>query len=81
MKETLTCLIPAGGEGTHLKPHTTFQQKPMFLMGNSDQRIIDFSLQLSGYSDHTLVTTNYKAEKAEINPAIKVLSCGEETCS
>lgn len=66
MKEVLTCLIPAGGEGTRLKPHTLHQQKPMFLMGRPDQRIIDFSLRSSGSGDHTLVTTNYRAERADI---------------
>src|SRR5574337_759567 len=65
MRETLTCLIPAGGEGTRLNPHTCREQKPMLLMGNPDQRIIDFSLKLSSASDHTIVTTSSVAEKAE----------------
>lgn len=65
MIETLTCLIPAGGEGTRLRPHTEEIQKPMLLMGASHRRIIDFSLGLSREADHVLVTTNVDPWKAE----------------
>lgn len=66
MKETLTCLIPAGGEGTRLRPHTKYEQKPMLLMGDPKQRIMDFALQLSSFADHTFVATDFEAEKAEV---------------
>jgi ADP-glucose pyrophosphorylase len=65
MNDKLTALIPAGGEGTRLRPHTDTAQKPMLLMGTSEQRIIDFSLRLSLESDHALVTTNCDAERAQ----------------
>lgn len=65
MERTLTSLIPAGGEGTRLMPHTLLQQKPMLLMGSPKRHLIDFALALSEEADHTYVTTNYKEDKSE----------------
>lgn len=64
----LTCCIFAGGKATRLYPHTISpeNQKSMLIMGDSKQRLIDFSLRSSMAADHTYVITSSYSQKAEI---------------
>jgi len=63
-RETLTCFIPAGGEGTRLKPHTNRIPKPMLPMGDPERKLIDYALNVSENCEHILVSTNFDPEKA-----------------
>jgi CTP:molybdopterin cytidylyltransferase MocA len=67
MPETLTSCIFAGGRATRLYPHTLrpSNQKPLLLMGSSDRRLIDFSLEISAVADHSFVFTNHDPIKSE----------------
>lgn len=64
--EHLTGIIPAGGLGTRLSPHTLEMPKPMLLMGSSDRVVIDSALELvSASCNDVLVSTEYIPEKLE----------------
>jgi ADP-glucose pyrophosphorylase len=58
MSESLTCIIPAAGEATRLRPHSLIEQKPMMLMGSPDRRIIDGPLDLAYETDATFVVVS-----------------------
>lgn len=76
--ETLTAFIPAGGQGSRLKPHTDETPKPLLLMGDNTRYLIDSSLELtSEVCDHMWVTTDFCAEQVDDyisnNPKVKIL--------
>jgi len=49
------CIIPAGGQGSRLSPHTRFIPKPLLPMGGS--RLIDFALRAAtSHADETYVS-------------------------
>lgn len=64
--EALVGIVPAGGLGTRLRPHTFETPKPLLSMGSSQERLIDSALDLlEGSCTEVIVTTQYMAEMVE----------------
>lgn len=62
----LTGVIPAGGFGTRLQPHTLEIPKPLLLMGSAERLMFDSAVELATAScQEVLMTTDYKATMLE----------------
>lgn len=74
----LTVFIPAGGLGTRLAPHTLEAPKPLLVMGDSSQRLIDHPIGLASQCDaEIVVSTDYHGDQVaaylEDRPNVKVV--------
>lgn len=66
MSDKLIGLIPAGGQGSRLYPHTIDKPKPLLPMGDDGQSLIDLPLMtLTSFCDKTAITTYQMGDAVE----------------